>query len=131
MCKKKDKTRQSDAKISLMSMIKFKEWWCKLHVEQLAIKEAWKKHFRPPVEFPPIIFEMLQLANTPPIVRLQEPYLARAGKTNVEIKILTQGETIMLAKLLIKNTWLVEFMRIKHKYTGGRQEFYVPESSPG
>ena len=112
-------------------MIKIKEWWCKLHVEQLAIKEVWKKHFRPPVGFPPIISEMLQLANTSPIEILQEPYLARAGKTNVEIKILTQGETIMLAKLLIKKTWLVEFMRIKPKHTGGRQEFYVPESSPG
>ena len=76
MCKKKDKTRQSDTKISLMTMIKMKEWWCKLHVhvEQLPIKEAWKQNFRPPGGCPPIISKMLQLANTPPIVRLQEPY---------------------------------------------------------
>ena len=47
----------------------------------------------------------------------------------MEIKILTQGETITLAKLLIKKTRLVEFMRIKPKHTGDRQEFYVPANS--
>ena len=47
----------------------------------------------------------------------------------MEIKILTQGETITLAKLLIKQTRLVEFMRIKPKHTGGRQEFYVSANS--
>ena len=47
----------------------------------------------------------------------------------MEIKILTQGETITLAKVLIKKTRLVEFMRIKPKHTGDRQEFYVPANS--
>ena len=72
MCKKKDKTRQSDAKISLMT----------------------KKNFRPLVGFPPTISKMLQLANTPPILRLKDLYLERAGQTNVETKILpvTEGE---------------------------------------
>ena len=47
----------------------------------------------------------------------------------MEIKILTQGETITLDKLLIKQTRLVKFMRIKPKHTGGRQEFYVSANS--
>ena len=105
MCKKKDKIRQSDAKISLMIMVKIKEWSSKLHVEQLPSKKPdkkIKKKFRPPVGFPTIISEMLQLANTPPILALEELYLAIAGQTNVEIKIVKQGETMMLAKLLIK-----------------------------
>ena len=47
MCKKKDKTRQSDAKISLMTMVKIKEWWSKLHFEQLPSKKPEKKFQAP------------------------------------------------------------------------------------
>ena len=43
MCKKKDKIWQSDAKISLMIMVKIKEWLSKLHVEQLPSKKPEKK----------------------------------------------------------------------------------------
>ena len=111
-------------------MVKIKELWLKLNDEQLAIKEACKKHFRPPVGFPPMVSEMLQIANTPPILRLKEPYLARAGQTNVEIKILTQGEPVMmLTKLLINKTSLVEFMGIKPTHIDGRQDFYKLQRS--
>ena len=66
------------------------------------VRSLKKKKIRPQVGFPTIISEMLQLANTPPILTLKELYLAIAGQTNVEIKIVKQGETMMLAKLLIK-----------------------------
>ena len=47
MYKKKDKTRQSDAKISFMTMVKIKEWWSKLHFEQLPSKKPEKKFQAP------------------------------------------------------------------------------------
>ena len=60
MFEKKDKTRQSDAKMCLMIVVKIKEWFSKLHVEQLPSRYP-EKIFRSPVGFPPMISEMLQL----------------------------------------------------------------------
>ena len=110
MCKKKDKIRQSDAKISLMIMVKIKEWSSKLHVEQLPSKkpEGKKKKNQAPSWIPNHNLGDAT-ANTPPILTLNEPHLTRAGQTNVERKIVTQGETMMSAKLLIrkhKACWL-------------------------
>ena len=60
MCHKKDKIRQSDAKISLMIMVKIKEWSSKLHVEQLPSKKPGKK-LAHSVGFTPLTSEILEL----------------------------------------------------------------------
>ena len=60
MCKKKNKTRQSHAKICLIIMVKIKEWSSKLHVQQLPSKNP-DKIFRSAVGLPPMVSEMPQL----------------------------------------------------------------------
>ena len=69
MCEKKDKTRQSDAKICLMIVVKIKERHSKLHVEQLPSKNP-EKIFRSHAGGIPAHDLRDSTANTPPILRL-------------------------------------------------------------
>ena len=61
----------------------------------------------------------------PPILNLKEPYLLRAGQTNVEMKLIMKAEIKTSAKLLVlKNNTLFYFMGVKPKHIGSRKEFH-------
>ena len=72
-------------KSNLTTMVKIKKWSSKLqsHVDQLPDKNPEKKKTSGPSGIPAHDLQDAT-ANTPPILRLKEPYLARDGQTNVE-----------------------------------------------